>query len=274
MNKVLAAFIGLISLSSVSYAQQVVFSSDSTKKEEVQPVPPKVKPARIKLPKPIRSEISFGLRLNTNGWSVYSDYGRAKTNDMKRVDMFRNVLYLQTEFTEKKDPKEEKVKSQTLTNKGSSTYIYGKVNNFYALKIGLGYRKLIAGKPDPGCVSIHWATTGGFALGLLKPYYITLAGGSQSIKYTDINQSDFLDERIIQGNAGFSKGLSEMQFVPGGHIKSAFHFDFSANRKNVIAVEAGVNAEFYSTPVVLMANQKPSSAFYDLFVAFQFGRRW
>ncbi|PQJ12420.1 hypothetical protein CJD36_001325 [Flavipsychrobacter stenotrophus] len=273
MNKVLGAFIGLLSLSSVSYAQQVVFSSDSTKKIE-QPEPPKAKPRPIKLPKPIRNELSFGLRVNTNGWSVYTDYGRAKTNDMKRVDMFHNVLYLQTEFTEKKDPKEEKVKSQTISNRSSSTYIYGKVNNFYALKIGLGYRKLIAGKPDPGCVAIHWATTGGFALGLLKPYYITLVGGSQSIKYTDINQSDFLDERIIQGNSGFSKGMNEIQFVPGGHLKSALHFDFSANRKNVIGVEAGVNAEFYSTPVMLMANQKPTSAFYDLFVSFQFGRRW
>jgi hypothetical protein len=205
---------------------------------------------------------------------VYSDYGKAKTGDMKHVDMFHNVFYLQTEFIEKKDPKEEKVKSKTLSNKSSSTYIYGKVNNFYALKVGLGYRKLIAGKPDPGCVSIHWATTAGVALGMLKPYYITLAGGSQSIKYTDINQSDFLDERIIQGNSGFSKGLGEMQFIPGGHIKSALHFDFSANKRNVIGVEAGVNAEFYSTPVVLMANQAPVSSFYDLFVSFQFGRRW
>lgn len=273
MKKVLGAFIVLCICNSGSYAQQVTFSSDSNK--TVAPVVmPKPKPKPVKPPKPITHELSAGLRLNTNGWSVFTDYGKAKTSNMKQVDMFHNLLYMELEFTEKKDPKEEKVKSQTLTNKGSSNYIYGKINNFYALKVGLGYQKLIAGKPDPGCVSIHWASTVGASLGLLKPYYIILAGGAESIKYTDINQSDFLDQQIIQGSAGFSKGLSELQFIPGGHIKSALHFDFSTNRKNIIGVEAGVNAEFYSTPILLMANQKPVSSFLEAFVAVQFGKRW
>ncbi len=259
---------------SAGYAQVVTFSSDTSKQVVATAEVPYAKPKPPKPPKPIVHEISFGFRLNTNGWSIYSDYGKLKTNDLKHVDMSHNVFFLQTEFTEKKDPKEQKIHSQTITGSGTSTYIYGKINNLYVLKLGLGYRKQLAGKPESGCVSIHWATTGGFALGMLKPYYITLAGSSQSIKYSDLNQSDFLDQQNIQGSAGFSKGLGEMQFIPGGHLKTALHFDFSANKKNVIGVEAGVNAEFYSQPIMLMANEKSTTSFIDLFVAFQFGRRW
>lgn len=273
MKGILKALIISCFCSTAGFAQQVTFSTDSTKALPTDNTPPpqKIKPVKVK---PIRHEISLGGRLNTDGWSVYTDYGKVKASDQKKSDMFYNLLYLQTEFTEKKDPKEQKVNSQALTSKGSSSYIYGKINNFYALKVGVGYSRMIAGKPDPGCVSIHWANTLGFALGMMKPYYLSVVGSSSYIKYSDLNQSDFLNSAIIQGSGGFSKGLGEMVFIPGGHIKSSLHFDFSANRKTVLAVETGVNAEFYSQPITLMANGKSVSNFIDLFVSFQFGRRW
>lgn len=274
--KRLLGVISMLSVCCAGYAQEVTYSSDSTKAPVAVQAPPVVaaRPMPKIRVKPILHEISFGFRANTNGWSIYSDYGKAKTSDARKADMFYNLLYLQTEFTEKKDPKEQKVKAQTLSDKSSASYIYGKINNFYALKLGLGYRKMLAGKPDPGCVSIHWANTAGFALGMLKPYYIQVAGSTNEIKYSDINQSDFLNQAIISGAGGFSKGLGEIVFIPGGHIRSALHFDFSANRKNVLGVEAGVNAEFYSQPIGLMANEKTVSSFLDFFVAFQLGKRW
>lgn len=267
-------FIGCIVCCACAGAQEVTYSAD-TAKVFIEPVviKPIVKPPRP--PKPVVHELSFGIRLNTNGWSAFTDYGKAKTQDMKRVDMFHNVLYYQLELTEKRDPKEEKIPSSASNRVGSSnSYKYGKINNFYGLKLGLGYEKMIAGKPDPGCVSIHWASVAGFSLGLLKPYFINVYGDPQAIKYTDITQGDFLDHNIIQGSAGFSKGLDELQFIPGGHIKSAIRFDFSTNKKNVIGVETGVNAEFYSQQIQLMANQPATSSFYDIYVAFQFGKRW
>ncbi len=275
MNRALKLFILLSVLSYGAHGQQdPVFSSDSSKvykKPEI--FISQVKP---KAPKPIIHELSLGYRANTDGWSIYTDCGRVRTQDLKKSDMFHNLLYWQLEFTEKTNPKEQKVTSAT-PNKfgGSSSYKYGKINNLYVLKFGGGFRKMLAGKPDVGCVSIHWANTAGFALGLLKPYYINVSTGDpHAIKYTDITQSDFLDDNIILGSAGFSKGLDEIVFVPGGHIKTALHFDFSTNKKTVLAVETGVNAEFYSTPIQLMANQPAITGFYDIFIAFQIGKRW
>ena len=186
--------------------------------------------------------------------------------------MFHSVRIYQIEFTEKKDPKEYKTTADN--GSGTDTYIYGKVNNFYALKLGYGYRKLLVGKPDPGTVSIHWVNVIGFALGMEKPYYLNVYSDPTAIKYTDNTKVDFLNQGVIEGSAGFSKGLSEIKFVPGFHFKSALHFDFSANRKNVIGVETGVNVEYYTTPIQIMANESATPYFVDLFIGVQVGKRW
>ncbi len=279
MERLFKTLIVLLLCCSKAVAQEgVVLSSDTTRKV-VKPVVAfsYLKP---KGPKAIVHEMSGGFRLNTDGWSVCMDRGHVKTPDLKHADMFHNLLFWELEFSEKNNPKEEKVTSAMPNPMGGSrTYKYGKINNFYALKLGLGYQKMLAGKPDPGCVSIHWVTTGGFALGLLKPYYINVYGDPQAIKFTDQTQSDFLPNiknqaSLIEGSAGFSKGLDEMVYVPGGFLKTGLHFDFSANKKTIISVETGASIEYYSQAIQIMANQPATAGFYNLFIALQVGKRW
>ena len=119
-----------IDASAQSQPLTVTRSSDTVKKAK--PIP-YTKP---KGPKPISKEVSLGLRLNSNGWSIYTDIGKVKTEDMKHADMFHNIRLYQVEFTEKKDPRE--IKSSSANGSGSNTYIYGKINNFYAVKLGWG----------------------------------------------------------------------------------------------------------------------------------------
>ena len=248
---------------------QVAHATDTAKKNTriVRPAP--------KGPKAIKHEVSLGVRLNTDGWSAYTDIGKVKALDTKRSDMFYKVRIFQFELTEKKDPREQKLTSENPTSSGNpGKYIYGKINNFYALKLGIGFMKMIAGKPDPGAVSIHWMNVIGVSLGMLKPYYLNVYSDPNAIKYSPSTESDFLDQQVIESNAGFSKGLSEMKFIPGGHFKTAIHFDFSTNRKNVIGAELGANIEYYSQSVAIMANQSGTPYFADLYLALQFGRRW
>jgi len=248
---------------------------DTSKKIVAHKVAVKPKVPKIK---PISKELSFGARLNTNGWSGFVDYGKVKSDDAKHSDLFYNLRFVEFEVTEKKNPKEEKTNSENSTGSGGSsgTYIYGKINNFYAIKLGYGFRKMIAGKPDPGTVSIHWVNTGGISIGLLKPYYLNAytSNGEQQVKYTDTTKNVFLSQSDIVGKAGFGKGFNEITITPGIHFKSALHFDFSANRKTALALETGFNVELYSKPVPIMANQSNSSVFFDAFIALQFGKRW
>ncbi len=259
------------SATNLLYAQSSVKPNDTVKKTQIP-----VAVLKPKGPKAITHEMSAGLRLNSNGWSIYTDIGKVKAKDIKHSDMFYNVRFWQIEFTEKKNPREQKITSDYggVTG-GTGKYIYGKINNFYAVKLGLGFRTLIAGKPDPGTVSIHWVNAFGVSIGLLKPYYLNVYSDPSAIKFADATtQSDFLNQQVIEGKAAFTKGLSEIKVNPGGHFKSAFHFDFSTNRKNVMGVEVGANVEYYSQAIPLMANQTATPYFVDMFVAFQYGRRW
>ena len=259
-----------------AHAQSMARSTDSSK-NSVRQVHQNVKQVRQapKGPKAIKHELSVGIRLNTDGWSAFADLGKVKPLDSKRKDMFYKVRLFQLEMTEKKDPREEKITAVVpSTSGGSPKYVYGKINNFYALKLGIGFMRMIAGKPDPGAVSIHWLNVIGASLGMLKPYYVNTSSDPSAIKYSSSTESDFLNQGVIEGSAGFSKGLSEMQFIPGAHLKTALHFDFSANRKNVIGAEAGLNVEYYSQSIALMATQNATPYFVDAYVSFQFGRRW
>jgi hypothetical protein len=239
----------------------------------------------VKKPRPITSELSAGFRLNTDGWSLFVDKGYIRSNETKFRDQFYNIRLFQLELEEHKDAKEIKRSLNDQTPSGgtqkSKPFIFGKINNFYALKLGYGVRRMIAGKPEPGTVSIHLVAAGGLSLGMEKPYYVdgyvpqdnfgTLVPAT--FKYTDSTKEAFLTERYIRGGAGFTKGLSEIQFVPGIHFKTALHFDFAASRRTVMAVETGVNFEYYSRAIQLMANQDSKPYFGNLFASFQFGKR-
>jgi len=238
----------------------------------------------VKRPKPITSELSVGFRLNTDGWSLVADKGFIRSEESKLRDQFYNVRVVQLELSEHKHPKETRRALTDQTGGGgerSRPFVYGKINNFFALKAGYGLRKMIAGKPEPGTVSIHWLMLGGISLGMEKPYYLdgyvpqdnfgTLVPAT--FKYSDSTRESFLREDYIRGSAGFTKGLGEIQFVPGIHAKTALHFDFAASRKTVLAVETGVNVEYYSREIIMMANQDHKPIFVNLFASLQFGRR-
>jgi len=261
------------------FAQDFSNTFDTAKIRPSQPtqvVQKKSGTVKLPGPKPISKELSLGFRINTDGWGIFMDYGTSRPIDTKHGDRFYNLGLWQFEFTEKKNPREEKSSSGSTSNgSGSSSFIFGKINNFYVFKPGYGVRTMIAGKPDDqGAVSIHWVNLGGPAIGILKPYYLNVSGDPVAIKYSDATKTDFLDPNLVISSAGFGKGISESKVIPGVHFKSALHFDFTGNLRNVIAVETGVNAEYYFQDIQLMANIAPTNYFVDVYLSFQFGRRW
>lgn len=257
-------------LSVPAYAQYAV--KDSTADAVKRKMPKK--------PKAIQKEFSFGFRLNTDGWGFFVDRGRVAATG-KNSDIFYDIKLIQVEFDEKKHPKEIK-RTNTLgsvrTDK-TKAFIYGKANNFYTFKIGYGKRKMIAGKPEQGTISVHWVYLGGLSAGLLKPYYINayVPHGSgyseESVRYTDTTKDIFLTKNNIIGATGFSKGLNEIKVIPGIHLKTGLHFDFAASKYSKMAVETGINAEFYIKKIEMMANQKAQPYFVNIYASIQFGRR-
>lgn len=275
MNKCLFSitlFAFLLLLSGThTYAQSVIRSTDTAAARTKAPV---VQKPKVKKPKPISKELSGGLRLNTDGWSVFAERGVVKSEE-KESDFFYNLRYVLVELSEKKHPKEMRSASSNGGSEAPNSYIFGKTNNFYTFKVGYGNRRMIAGKPDPGTVSIHWIYNGGLSLGMAKPYYVMLGNGKE-IKYSDEDKEDFLTGQNIVGSSGWAKGLKEMKYIPGLHLRTGLHFDFAPRerKKTKLAIETGATAEFYTQKIQMMAEQKAVPYFFNLYVAFQFGRRW
>jgi hypothetical protein len=213
---------------------------------------------------------SFSFKFNSDGWGMFYERGKYKTVTKT------NLWWI--ELGEHKHPKEEKV--PTISASGGflivSSYIYGKRNNFYNLKLGFGQQKLIGGKGNKNGVAVSAIYGGGLTAGLLKPYYIEIQNPTtnkqEQIKY-DNNDNLFLDPTIILGRGGLTKGFGEMKFVPGAHVRTALRFDYGRYNEVVSALEVGLNAEYYSQkmPILLLNKEKPF--FFNAYVALTFGKR-
>jgi hypothetical protein len=209
---------------------------------------------------------AFGLQLRTNGYGLFYELGRM------RSPRFTNIYTI--ELTEIQHPKEEKVSSGTGFLLGNS-YKFGKINNFFAGKLGFGQQYIFGQKGNKNGIAVIGSLQGGLAVGLLKPYYLQIVenGDTREIKYTPEDQHLFLDYSSIQGSAGFTKGWNEVKIKPGGFVKTALRFDFGGYNESITAVELGMSLEGYAQKIEIMALNKAQQLFFQAHFALVFGGR-
>jgi hypothetical protein len=224
-----------------------------------------------------QKQSTFGLNFNSDGFGFSYEHGKYKT--IKKTNLWWLSL------GERKDPKQYK-QTNTFTGGGGAvvffgnSYVYGKQNNFYYLRLGFGQQKLLGAKGSKNGVAVSAIYGGGLSLGMLKPYYVQVPDNSaqgtgiKDIKYTDSTASTFLDPTAIIGGSGFGKGLGEIKFVPGATTRVALRFDYGRFRETISTLEVGVNAEFYSQamPILVGVNDQ-KKFFFNGYIALQFGRR-
>ncbi len=229
-----------------------------------------------------QKELSFGGRLNTNGWSAFVTYN-------KSTGFYKSKFY-QFELINYRDPKEKKVNNEsaiTITNRFGNhpkSYIFAKQNTFLSLHFSTGKRLLIGDKAEKSGVSAEFTYQYGFSLGLIKPYYLDLIytvrtdGITQNIprpeRYSPENQDKFLDQRYIFGSSGFTKGLDEITPVPGLHAKSGLRFDWAPFNELVRALEIGLAADVYFRRIPIMLNDQNKFYFVNIYLGVEFGKRW
>ncbi len=206
----------------------------------------------------------FGLMLRTDGYGIFYELGKMRTT--------RKTTTYDLELTEIKDPKEEK-----LPNGGFSfgnPYVYGKINNFYQLKLGVGQQYILGDKGNKNGVAVSALYNGGLSLGFLRPYYIQVEdvyGNIQTIKYSQ-DTSLFLNG-YIHGGGGLGKGWGEMKFRPGVYAKTGLRFDYGRFNEVVSALEVGISAEAYAQKIPIMLYQKERQLFFQGYITLEFGRR-
>lgn len=207
----------------------------------------------------------FGIELRTNGYGIYYEIGKAKTRRKAN-------LYI-AEFTEIKDPKEEKNTTDIFSF--GNPYVYGKVNNFYQLKLGMGQQYLFGQKGNKNGVAVAGIYQVGLSLGMLRPYYIQVndGNGTREIKYSAQDSALFLDQSVIQGGAGLGKGWNEITFKPGIFAKAAMRFDLAHYNETATIIEVGISVEAYPDKIPILLLAKEHQFFFQGHVAFAFGKR-
>jgi hypothetical protein len=217
-----------------------------------------------------KKECSGGMRVQTNGVALYLEYGWIKDITRTRliqVEYFYHINYLQ--------------KRQKAQRQSGRDFFYGVQNRFHAIRFSYGFKRTIADKANRNGVKLSVSFFGGISLGLVKPYYLNLlqptTDGNIQIepeRYSAANAQRFLSLDSIVEAAPIRYGLSQIDPVPGIHLKSSLDFDWGSKDAFVKALEAGIMLDLYYKRIPVMINK--TNRFYQigLYMAFHFGKRW
>lgn len=224
---------------------------------------------------PFKGEILVGGGLHTRGFQLTGLYSIIQNEN-------KNLTF-QIEFSELKSPKEKKMNAERRAVGGNSSrsYIYGKENNLYTLKLAAGQRFYISEKTEKSPVAIAFSYNGGLNLGMIKPYYLDLIyrfdpQGSKIIseKYSASNALKFLEPQDINGSSGFSKGWDELTLAPGIYTKGSLLFDWGANDSFAKILELGLSADIFFKNIPIVIGEVRPPLYLNLFMNFYFGKRW
>jgi hypothetical protein len=210
-----------------------------------------------------KKHTAFGGKLTSDGYGIFIEMARARS--------VRKALLFQVDFAERKHIKEEKQQGPFST---TAPLIYGKINYFYPLKLGVQMQYLLGNKGNKNGVSITGNLGGGVSLGLLRPYLLDVdkQGDRTFVGYESADSSYFLNGPYY-GGPNFGTGWKNLKVTPGIYIKPAVRFDYGKFNEMVNAIEVGLTGEFYSKKIPQMIYTKQQQFFFSAYVAVVFGRR-
>ena len=209
-----------------------------------------------------RKSFLGGVKLTTDGYGGFLEIGRAQS--VKRSTLF------QLEITERKHPKEEKQYDQ---NNNAGPYIYGKINFFYPVKLGVQEQFLLGNKGNKNGVAITANAGGGVTLGLLRPYLLGYdSAGTQIFRGLADDSARFLFDDPVSG-PNFGTGFNKLKVTPGVYAKTGLRFDYGKYNELISAIEVGLIAEYYTKPIPQMVYSKENKFFFSAYVSLLFGKR-
>ena len=210
-----------------------------------------------------RKQTVYGIKLISDGYGAFFEVGRSKS--------VKKAMLFQFEFSERKHQKEEK---QTNPSSPTAPLIYGKLNFFYPVKLGVQQQILLGNKSNKNGVSVSGNLGGGLCIGLLRPYEVEVDKGGERVfvRYDSPDSTLFINGPYY-GGPNFGTGWKHLKVTPGIYIKPAVRFDYGKMNELVSAIEVGVNAEFYSKKIPQMLYNKQKQFFFSAYFALMFGRR-
>jgi len=215
---------------------------------------------------------AFGFKLVNDGYGGFLEIGRAKS--------VKKSLLFQLDISERRNIKEEK---QTDPQYAGPALIFGKINYFYPVKLGVQQQFLLGNKNNKNGVSITGNLGGGISIAFLRAYYINIYDTSNStfqrraIKYDSPDSTLFIsnnDLYYLQATGPtIGQGWGDLKLTPGAYAKAALRFDYGRYNEVISAIEVGVTAEFYAKKIPQLAEVDPQQYFLNAYVSIVFGKR-
>lgn len=220
----------------------------------------------------------LGARLNSTGWTGLLYYQR-------RINKTQSHFY-QLSLSEIKHEKQVKQQRQNTAFPdlgGTSPFIFGKVNNVYALQLGHGREFLLLPGVLDGNLSVSIRAQAGFSLAMLKPYYLKLIYVEHNPdehayiveeSYSNANIDKFLNPGYINGASKWKEGLSDITYIPGAYADIAVAIEPIKNKSFIKTVTLGANFSMHSKKLVIMADQHAYPWSGCAYVGLNLGKRW
>lgn len=223
---------------------------------------------------PVQNEIFVGGGINTRGFQVNLGYSIIKSP-------FRTLSFF-VDFGEIKHSKERQQTYEGLSLRGGApkAFIYGKKNNLFFSRIGYGEKYYLSAR-NRRLVSLGFTYSGGFSLGMVRPYYLDLIyrdnGGRPNVvpeKYNESNLLKFLNPQEVDGPSGAAYGWDELNLAPGVFVKAGLLIDWGAFDTILKDIEIGIAADFYFQEIPIMIFEKNTPVFVNLYINVHLGHRW
>lgn len=214
----------------------------------------------------------FGLKLVNDGYGGFLEIGRAQS--------IKKSLLFQLDISERKHIKEQKQSNPDYAGPG---LIFGKINFFYPVKLGVQQQILLGNKSNKNGVSVTANFGGGISLGLIRPYFVDVYDTAKnplqrkSIRYESADSSLFSDNSKLYNlqatGPSLTKGWGNLKLTPGAYTKAAVRFDYGKYNEVVSAIEIGMTAEYYSKKIPQLVYTAPKNLFVNIYVSVMFGKR-
>lgn len=216
-------------------------------------------------------EFIWGINKNTSGGLI----GGLTFRKSRRIG---EKLYesVGLELMNVKHPKELQIRQAGTGN----TFILGKSNYLYAIRLQYGRELVLFKKAPQEGVEIKLNAAVGPSIGLLAPYYVEYAadcgsggGGGGGFRTIRGQYNPGIPINCIFGTGHIFQGIQESKFIFGGNVKTSLSFELGTTKNNVTGFEAGLLLDAYTKEVVLMPTADNKSVFPTAFLTLFYGNR-
>jgi len=152
-----------------------------------------------------------------------------------------------------------------------NSYIYGKMNYLYSIRLQYGREWLFFRKAPQQGVQVSGNLAVGPSFGLEAPYYVELS--SDPNRRTRVPYNPSIPSQNILGPGTIFQGVGESKIVPGINLKSSVSFEFGTFKSNVVGFEIGMMVEAFTREIEIMAFTENRQIYPNAFITLFYGTR-